>query len=148
VVQGTVIGILHLGAAFLLLSLILDVPALFAAVGVGQPSVHVGLVVLGLLAIPLEVGLSIVLHAWSRRNERDADRFAVATVGSGQALGRGLERLSADSLVNLTPHPLYVVLHYTHPPLVERLRALRVASAAPTATPAGRDGDLVVVPDG
>jgi len=66
----------------------------------------------------------VLLHAWSRHNEREADRFAVETTGAGDALARGLRRLSVDGLSNPTPHPLYVLLHYSHPPLTERLRAL------------------------
>ena len=71
----------------------------------------------------------MILHALSRRNELQADAFAAATTGSGEQLARALKRLSADALSNLTPHPLYVLLHYSHPPVRERLRALRAAHA-------------------
>jgi len=64
------------------------------------------------------------MHAWSRRNEREADGFAAATTGSGARLASGLGRLAADSLANLTPHPLHVLPHHTHPPIRERVRAL------------------------
>src|SRR5262249_14815387 len=104
VAKGMVLGILHLGLVFLLFSVALRTPPLVAAFGVATPSVHVGLVVFGLLLTPLELGLSIALNAWSRRNEREADRFAVATTGTGEPLARGLKRLSADSLSTLTPH--------------------------------------------
>ena len=73
--------------------------------------------------------LAVLLHALSRRNELQADAFAVATTGSGERLAHALKRLSADALSNLTPHPLYVVLHYSHPPMRERVRALRSARA-------------------
>jgi Zn-dependent protease with chaperone function len=62
--------------------------------------------------------------AYSRRNEFEADRFATEALGTGRDLATGLKKLSADSLANLTPHPFYVWLHHTHPPLVERLAAL------------------------
>ena len=124
VVQGTVLGVLHVGLLLWLFSLVLETPALPLALGVPSPSIHAALVVFGLLLGPLELVLSVVLHAWSRHNEREADRFAVQTTGAGDALARGLRRLSVDGLSNPTPHPLYVVLHYSHPPLTERLRAL------------------------
>jgi STE24 endopeptidase len=97
---------------------------LFAAFGIAQPSPYAGLVLLGLLLAPVELVFSILLHAWSRRNERQADDFAVATTADGPALARGLRRLSVDGLANLTPHPLTVLLEYSHPPVLERVRVL------------------------
>jgi STE24 endopeptidase len=124
VVQGAVLAVLHVGLLLWLFSLVLETPALSLALGVTSPSIHAALVVYALLLGPLELVLSVLLHAWSRHNEREADRFAVETTGAGDALARGLRRLSVDGLSNPTPHPLYVVLHYSHPPLTERLRAL------------------------
>jgi STE24 endopeptidase len=126
--KGIALGVLHLGALCFLLHLVVGQPAVFAAFGIAQPSAHAGLVLLGLLLAPVELVLSILLHAWSRRNEREADRFAVETTADGPALARGLKRLSADSLANLTPHPLTVLLEYSHPPVLERVRALDPAT--------------------
>jgi STE24 endopeptidase len=122
--KGVALGILHLGVIALLLHLVLGQPALFAAFGIVQPSPHTALVLLAFVLAPVDLVLSILLHAWSRRNEREADRFAVETTGDGAALARGLKRLSADSLANLTPHPLTVWLEYSHPPMLERIRTL------------------------
>jgi STE24 endopeptidase len=119
-----VLAIAHAGALFFLLSLVLPQRALYDAFFVARPSVHVGLVLFMLLLAPIELVLSLGLHAWSRRNERQADAFAMATVGGGDRLASALERLAGDTLGNPTPHPLYVALHYTHPPLRERLRLL------------------------
>jgi STE24 endopeptidase len=126
--RGMALGILHLGAMFLLLRFFLGQPALFHAFDISRPSPAAALVLLGLVLAPVELVLSIVLHAWSRHNEREADRFAVETTGDGPALARGLKRLSADSLANLTPHPLTVWLDYSHPPVLERIRALDPAA--------------------
>ena len=124
VIQGVLLAIAHLGLLCWLLSLVLAAPQLSLALGVATPSLHAAVVVFALLLGPLEVALAVPLHAWSRHNEREADRFAVQTTGAGEALARGLRRLSVDGLSNLTPHPLYVLLHYSHPPLAQRLRAL------------------------
>lgn len=61
----------------------------------------------------------------SRRNEREADRFAVALSGNALALASALVKLSCDNLSNLHPHPLYAGFYYSHPPVVERVAALR-----------------------
>ncbi|NOT30607.1 MAG: M48 family metallopeptidase [Planctomycetes bacterium] len=123
--QGLALGILQAGVVFYLLSLFLGQAGLFRAFGVEQASVHAGLVFFSLLYTPLALLLSLGMQAFSRRNEFEADAFARATTGDSERLARALERIAADSLSNLTPHPLYVALHHSHPPLVERLRALR-----------------------
>lgn len=128
--RGLGIAIAHAGVLFALLSLVLDLDGLYHAFGLSEPSVHVGLVLFGLLYTPAEVALSLALNALSRHHERGADRFAATTVGSGEPLARALLRLAEDSLSNPTPHPLYVALHYAHPPVLERVRALRTAEAA------------------
>jgi STE24 endopeptidase len=125
VVKGLVLSIAHAGVLFYLLSTFLEHAGLFAAFGVEQRSVHAGLVFFSLLYTPLELVLSLGLHAFLRRNEFEADAYARTTTGAPERLVSALQRLSADSLTNLTPHPLYVALHHTHPPLVERVRALR-----------------------
>jgi STE24 endopeptidase len=125
IVKSMLLSILQAGAVFWLLSIFLAHAGLFAAFGLQTPSVHAGLVFFALLYTPLELVLSLAEQAFSRRNEFEADAFARATTGDGERLVSALKRLSADSLANLTPHPLYVLLHHSHPPLVERVRALR-----------------------
>ena len=129
VIQGTVVGVLHLGALLFAISLLLDRAGLFAAFGMATRPVYAGLVFSALVLMPAGLPLAILLHAVSRRHERQADAFAATTTGSGDRLARALKQLSADALANLTPHPLYVLLHYSHPPVRERLHALRSAHA-------------------
>ncbi len=124
VLKSLVIGIIQAGAVFFLLSIFLEREGLYAAFGVEKPSVYAGLVFFGLLYSPLDLVLSFFVHAFSRRNEFEADAFARDTTGRPETLVRALKRLAADSLDNLTPHPLYVKLHYTHPPMPERVAAL------------------------
>jgi STE24 endopeptidase len=66
----------------------------------------------------------------SRRQEYEADRFAVQGIGSASGLKSALLRLSKDNLSNLSPHPLYSFFHYSHPTLAERIAALDRAEAA------------------
>jgi len=67
--------------------------------------------------------LGIVFNAVSRRHEYEADRFAVGLSQPG-TLQQALKKLSVKSLSNLTPHPWYVFIHYSHPALLQRLAAI------------------------
>ena len=124
VLKGLALGIAQSGVLFFVLSLVLRSEAIFRAFRVDTPSVHVGLVVFGLLLAPLELALSIVLRALSRRHEREADAFAATTTGAPARLASALTRLSTDSLSDPTPPRLAVLLHHSHPPIVERIHAL------------------------
>ncbi|MFC2045207.1 M48 family metallopeptidase [Chloroflexota bacterium] len=122
--QGIVIGILNMGLIFFLLSLFINSPGLYQAFYMSQPSVYAGLVFFSLLYIPVEMLLSIVLNIISRRNEYQADRFAVETIEEPESIIDALKKLSTSNLSNLTPHPFYVFLNYSHPPLLDRIRAI------------------------
>ena len=124
IVKGLALGILQTGVVFFLLSLILESASVFEAFGT-QPSTWVGLVVFGLLYAPVDLVLSAAMQAFSRKNEYEADAYARETTGSPEALVQALEGLSSDHLDNLTPHPFYVALHHSHPPLLRRVQALR-----------------------
>ena len=128
VLRSTVLSIIHMGVMFFLLSVFLSHAGLFQAFYVQQPSVYTGLIFFGMLYAPLELVLSIGLQMVSRRHEYEADRFAVDTFEEPAALMRALKKLSVHNLANLTPHPLYVFLHYSHPPMLQRLRALQAAA--------------------
>ncbi|RMF91412.1 MAG: M48 family peptidase [Nitrospinota bacterium] len=122
--QNLLLSILHQGVLFFLLSLFLTQQELFAAFYMPQPAVYTGLIFFGLLYTPIETLLAILLQALSRRQEYAADRFAVETTHHPEALIQALQKLSVHNLANLTPHPFYVLLHYSHPPILERIKAI------------------------
>jgi STE24 endopeptidase len=124
ILQGTIISILHSGVIFFLLSLFLGSPGLYQAFHMAQPSIYAGLLFFGLLYTPIELLLSIIFQMVSRKNEYEADRFAVETIEEPLSLVDALKKLSASNLSNLTPHPFYVFLNYSHPPLLQRVRAI------------------------
>ena len=70
--------------------------------------------------------MGIGMNMLSRKNEYEADAFARDTY-NGEALASALKKLSVDNLSNLTPHPFYVFLNYSHPTLLQRLNALKIA---------------------
>lgn len=123
ILKGTITGILQTGIVFFLLSFFLHEKALFDAFFVSQPAVYTGLIFFGMLYSPIEMVLSIFMNRSSRKHEFEADRYAADTSDSN-ALIEGLKKLSVHNLSNLTPHPFYVFLHYSHPPVLERIRAI------------------------
>jgi len=124
------LSILQMGLLFFILSLFLGNQGLFAAFGMEHLSVYASLVFFGFLYAPISTILAIGFHAFSRRNEYQADRFAAQTGADGNALISGLKKLSVSNLSNLTPHPLHVFLNYSHPPILARIEALRRLDAS------------------
>lgn len=124
VIYMTIFSILHTGILFYLLSIFLSEPRLFEAFGMDHTSVAAGLVFFGMLYEPVSFLLSIALNGLSRRHELEADRYAVEKGNNREHLASSLKKLSVKNLSNLTPNRLHVLLHYTHPPLRERLARL------------------------
>jgi len=88
-------------------------------------SIYTGFIFFGMLYSPVEMILSIFMQMFSRKNEYQADRFAADTVDNPESMVSALKKLSRDNLSNLTPHPMYVFLNYSHPPVLQRIRAIR-----------------------
>ncbi len=129
ILQGMAISILHTALILFLLSVLLGSPGLYEAFYMQQQSIYAGIVFFGLLYTPIELLLSIVMQTVSRKNEYEADRFAAETIDEPRNLVDALKKLSATNLSNLTPHPFYVFLNYSHPPLLQRVQAIQKCEA-------------------
>lgn len=116
-------GLLESALLFFLLHAALQSPGFFAAFGVAGRPLGLGLVLFGILYQPLSLLLGLAGSASSRKHEFEADAFARQACGS-EALVTGLKKLSLDHLTHPNPHPLTVWLHYSHPPIGQRLAAL------------------------
>jgi STE24 endopeptidase len=123
------LSILQMGFMFLILSLFLDNPGLFAAFGMEHFSTYAGLIFFGFLYTPISTLVALGFNAFSRRNEYQADGFAARTGANGEALISALKKLSVSNLANLTPHPFNVFLNYSHPPILARIATLRQTAA-------------------
>ncbi len=125
IVKNMTISILHTGVMFALLSVFLQVPALFDAFYMEEMSIYAGLLFFGLLYSPVETLLGIAMQVMSRKHEYEADRYAAVTISEKEEMVNVLKKLSKDNLSNLTPHPFYVFLNYSHPPVLKRIEAIR-----------------------
>ncbi len=89
------------------------------------PYIHfIGVFLCGLVAAPFSPLFSLVSNFFSRRDEFQADAFSAETCGRSRSLVTALIKLHKENLSELTPPKLYSVFKYSHPPLLERIRAL------------------------
>ncbi|AZQ44332.1 M48 family metallopeptidase [Nonlabens ponticola] len=123
IIYNLIASTLTTGFTLWIFSLVVDSETLSQALGVATPSFHVGLVAFGLLYSPISTITGIVMSWLSRKFEYQADEYASRTYKS-QPLINALKTLSKTSLSNLTPHPAYVFLHYSHPSLQQRIEAM------------------------
>jgi len=126
---GLLISILHTGILFWLLSLFIDNPGLFEAFKMEQISIYAGFTFFMILYSPIELIISVFMNALSRRNEFQADSYSAVTTKHPEDLIEGLKNLSVSNLGNLTPHPFSILLDHSHPPILNRIAALRKISA-------------------
>ena len=124
IIFNLITSILLAGFMLFLLSLFINNPSISLAIGVDRPSFHAALIGFGILYSPVSEITGLLMNHFSRKFEYQADDFAKNTF-SAKPLMTSLKKLSKNSLSNLTPHPAYVFMHYSHPPLIDRIRNLK-----------------------
>ncbi len=120
---GTILSIIQSGIILFIFSLFVGNPLLSEALGVQETSFHIALITFGFLYSPISTALGLGLNVLSRSHEYQADHFAGVNYNPGSLIG-ALKNLSRKNLSNLTPHQIYVWFNYSHPTLVQRIRAL------------------------
>lgn len=118
------LSIIQMGVILWLFSLCVNNAALSEALGGDKAYFQLGLMAFAILYSPINLILGIGMNVWSRKNEYEADAFA-ARYYEGDYLVSGLKKISVKALSNLTPHPLYEYIHYSHPSLLKRIRAIK-----------------------
>jgi STE24 endopeptidase len=123
IIWGFGLSIVQVFFMLFVLSLMVYNENLSFALGGTQQAIHLNLIAFTILFAPISGVTGLFMSMLSRKNEFEADAYARET-HSGPALAEALKRLSVDSLSNLYPHPWYVFFHYSHPPLLQRLKAI------------------------
>lgn len=116
--------ILQLGIMCYLFELCMNMEVIASSLGSSKMNFHIGIIAFSFLYSPIGLITGVLMNILSRKNEYEADKFAKDTY-NGNFLELALKKLSVDSLSNLYPHPLYVFVHYSHPPLLKRLARLK-----------------------
>jgi STE24 endopeptidase len=120
---STVLSIAQMGLMLFLLSRMILNSEVSYAMGGNMTAIHLNMLAFGILYSPVSRILGIGMNLISRKNEYEADAYATEHFG-GQPLIDGLKKMSGDHLSNLTPHPAYVFVHYSHPTVLQRVRAM------------------------
>ncbi len=121
--KGMALSAVQTGVMLYLLGLFINRDALSMALGGQQASFHMGILAFGLLYAPISLLLGVLGNYISRHHEYQADAFASKKYDPFP-LQEALKKLSVNNLSNLRPHPAYVFVHYSHPPLMQRLAHL------------------------
>jgi len=123
IVFNLIASIFTTGFTLWLLSLFVSNPLLSEALGVNQPSFHIGLIAFGILYTPISEITGLLMNLLSRKFEYQADNYAKKTWNAADLI-TSLKKLSGKSLSNLTPHKFYIFFHYSHPSLLQRIKNL------------------------
>jgi len=121
---GIIVSIIQSGITLYIFSLFVDNPQLSLVLGSDIPSFHLGLISFGILYSPISLVTGLIANVFSRKNEYTADSYTKENF-KAEPLVKALKKLSSKNLSNLTPHPVYVFFHYSHPTLLQRVRALK-----------------------
>lgn len=124
IIFNLISSVLLTGVMLYVLSLFISNPLLSNALSVEIPSFHIGLIAFGMLFSPISEITGLIMNVFSRKFEYQADDYAKNTY-KAEPLITSLKKLSKNSLSNLTPHPAYVFMHYSHPTLLQRIKNLR-----------------------
>ena len=106
-------------------------PELSAVVtdGVAQEQVlpyiwFVGIFLAGLVFEGYTLLHSLVANSFSRRHEFEADHYSAELCGNARQLITALIKLNKENLSEVSPPKIYSLFYYSHPPLLERIKAL------------------------
>lgn len=124
ILKSMILSMIQSFILFWLFGLFMRETALYDAFFMSETPIYAGLIFFSLVLSPVDMLLSLFLNVRSRKHEFEADHFAVTKTGKAQPMVDALKKLSRDNLSNLTPHPFYVYLHYSHPPSLQRIEAI------------------------
>ena len=123
ILLSMILTIFQLGIMCYLFELCMSFDLVANALGSSTMNFHIGIIAFSFLYSPVGLIIGVLMNILSRKNEFEADNYAKETY-DGNSLSLALKKLSVDSLSNLYPHPFYVFIHYSHPPLIQRLSKL------------------------
>ena len=124
VTQSIVLSVIQMGVLFLLFGTVAQLPVMAMVLGAQQNSFYLSLITFSMLYSPASTIVGLFMNLFSRKNEYEADNYAMTTYGAAPLIS-SLKKLNVNQLSNPQPHPAYVFVHYSHPTLLQRIRAMK-----------------------
>jgi STE24 endopeptidase len=124
IVKHIIFSFVLRGILLFVFSLLVDKAWLYNAFLLWTQPVYAGIIFFSFLYAPVSLVISTILSYFLRKHEYEADSYAVTTYGKPQAMINALKKLSVDNMSNLYPHKFKVFLEYSHPPVLERIKAI------------------------
>ena len=124
VLQSMVLSIAQMGLLFFLFGWLARSPLMAEVLGAKENTFYLSLVTFSLLYSPISTVIGMFMNVFSRKNEYEADNYAKTTYGPDPLIS-ALKKLYVNTLGNPQPDPLYVFVNYSHPTLLQRIRAMR-----------------------
>ena len=124
VLQSMALSIAQMGVLFFLFGWLARSPLMAEVLGAEENTFYLSLVTFSLLYSPISTIIGMFMNVFSRKNEYEADNYAKTTYGA-EPLISALKKLYVNTLGNPQPDPLYVFVNYSHPTLLQRIRAMR-----------------------
>ena len=124
ILYNTIISIANVGIMLYFLNCFIDNALLFDAFKMKEISIYAGIIFFLILFSPISLIIGMAINYFSRLNEYEADQYSILSTNNKQNLILALKNLSIANLSNLRPHPFYVFLNYTHPPIINRIKAI------------------------
>ena len=121
--KGLILSLAQTALMLYVLSLFISNPIMSSALGATKASFHMSLITFGILYSPLSTVISMFTNVFSRKNEYQADKFTKDNYEAKHLIS-SLKKLSVNNLSNLNPHKAYVFFYYSHPTLLQRIRAI------------------------
>jgi len=125
IIKSNILNVVTSFITFWLLGVFMREQALYEAFFMSTTPIYAGIIFFSMVLSPLQMILSYFLNKLSRKHEFEADAFAANNTKDPESMISALKKLSRDNLSNLTPHPFYVKLHYSHPPVLERIQSIQ-----------------------
>jgi STE24 endopeptidase len=130
IIQQMFFSFVSTGIMLFIFSLFINQTWLYCAFLMKTQPVYAGIIFFAFLYTPASLLLSVISNYFSRKNEYEADAYAVTTYKHPTAMINALKKLSVNNLSNLQPHRLKVLLEYSHPPILDRIKAIRKISSS------------------
>jgi STE24 endopeptidase len=124
VLQSMALSVLQMGILFFLFGWLARNPVMGEVLGAKENTFYLSLVTFSLLYSPVSTVIGLFMNVFSRKNEYEADHYAKTTYGP-EPLISALKKLYVNTLGNPQPDPTFVFVNYSHPTLLQRIKAMR-----------------------